>query len=304
MTKDIIIIGGGPAGLSSAIYAARAGYSVIVFEGLTCGGQAATTPEIENYPAINKISGIEFSQKLYNHAVQLGAQVVQESVSSVRLSTRIKSVYTPHGEYQSKTVIIANGAKRRLLGVSGEQRLAGAGVSYCATCDGAFFKGKATAVVGGGNTALEDALFLSRLCTEVHLIHRRSSFRGDKRLSDAVIATSNIKLHFSTTVSAISGNLQVTDIDVTNLNTGASSKISVSGVFIAIGLEPHNEIFADEIQLDKQGYIISDESCKTNIAGVFVAGDTRAKKVRQLVTAANDGAIAAISAGEYISSTL
>ncbi|MEG2915973.1 MAG: thioredoxin-disulfide reductase [Oscillospiraceae bacterium] len=297
---DCIIIGAGPAGLTSAIYAARAGHSVVVFEEMIHGGQVASTPEVENYPAIKKISGVEFAMNIYEQATDLGVEVIYDSIISANLLGKVKTVKTSSKEYEAKTVIIANGAKRRKLGCDGEERLSGMGVSYCATCDGAFYKGKVTAIVGGGNTALEDALFLSNNCKEVHLIHHRDEFRGSQILIDSVVTKENIIIHYDSAVTKIDGERKVENISVQNVKTNDVEIINVSGIFIAVGLEPTNSIFEGQIELDKGGYITASENCHTNVEGVYVAGDTRTKGLRQIITAASDGAIAAVEMSTYV----
>lgn len=298
---DLIVIGAGPAGLTAAIYAARAGHTVTVLEELVFGGQVATTPEVENYPAIRKIDGVEFSMNLYNQATELGAVIEFAGATKVELEGPVKKIYSGDKVYEAKAVIIANGAKRRKLDVPGEDRLSGKGVSYCATCDGAFYRGKVTAIVGGGNTALEDALFLANNCETVHLIHRRDSFRGNKILSDAVLARKNIVIHYDTVPKEITGDSVVEGIVLSNLKTGEEETVPVSGVFVAVGLAPDNRLVEGQVELEN-GYIKAGEDCATNLPGVFAAGDTRTKAIRQIVTAASDGAIAAVNASTYISS--
>lgn len=298
---DLIVIGAGPAGLSAAIYAARAGHTVTVLEELVFGGQVATTPEVENYPAIRKIDGVEFSMNLYNQATELGAKVEFAGATKVDLTGPVKQVWAGETLYEAKAVILANGAKRRKLDVPGEERLSGKGVSYCATCDGAFYRGKVTAIVGGGNTALEDALFLANNCETVHLIHRRDSFRGSKILSDAVIARKNIVIHYDSIPTEIVGESTVEGLSISNVKTGAAETIPVSGVFVAVGLAPDNHLVEGQLELEN-GYVKAGEDCATNLPGVFVAGDTRTKAVRQIITAASDGAVAAVNASTYLSS--
>lgn len=295
---DILVIGAGPAGLTAAIYGMRYGLTVAVFEEMVYGGQVATTPEVENYPGFEKIAGYEFAMKLYDQTTKLGAKVIMEKVTGVSLTGDVKKVITPNGEYEGKTVIIANGAKRRKLGVPGEEKFTGRGVSYCGTCDGAFFKGKAVAMVGGGNTALEDALFLSNLAEKVYLIHRRDEFRGAEILGERVRKKDNIELILNANVTEIVGEKSVEKIVVDS--KGEISQYPVSGVFIAVGTMPENQLFADEVEIDSTGYIVADENCKTNISGVFVAGDTRLKSLRQIVTATSDGATSAFMAANYI----
>lgn len=297
---DIIVIGAGPAGLTSAIYAMRAGLSVTVFEKSIYGGQVASTSEVENYPAVQKISGVEFSNNIYNQAIAQGVDIQFDEVEEINLEGKIKVVKTSSGEHKAKAVILANGVERRKLGCEGEEKFTGRGVSYCATCDGAFFKDKEVAIVGGGNTALEDALFLANNCTKVYLIHRRDSFRGEEVLEKSVKARKNIEILYNHGVEKIEGEKTVSKIEVKNLKTEEKRTIDVSGIFIAIGLKPNNKMFENVLDLDEGGYIISDESCTTSVEGVYVAGDSRTKFLRQIITAASDGAIAAVQAANYI----
>lgn len=300
--KDITIIGAGPAGLTAGIYAARAGHSVAIIENGIYGGQVANTNEIENYPGFEKISGAELAINIYNQAVSCGAEILFEDVVQAKLDEKIKTVKTNKSEYASKCVIIANGTKRRKLNCEGEDRLNGKGVSYCATCDGAFFRGKDVLVVGGGNTALEDALFLSNNCNKVYIAHRRDEFRGEKYLVDAVKSKANIEILYSHVVDKIQGEDKVENVTVKNVKDNKQSTISVNGVFVAVGTIPNNDIFKESLELDKAGYIITDENCKTNANGVYAAGDTRKKQVRQIVTAVADGAVSAVMASSYINS--
>lgn len=296
---DSIIIGAGPAGLTAAIYALRYGLKVIVFDKGFYGGQVANTTEVANYPALPNISGMEFSTNIYQQAIDLGADIRFESIDSVSFNNKIKSVTTNNGTYEAKTVIIANGAKRRLLECEGEKEFTGKGVSYCATCDGAFFKNKDVAIVGGGNTALEDCLFLSNICNKVYLIHRRDKFSGDKLLVNSIKSKSNIQILYNCAVQKINGDKTVSSIKVKHLQDNSVQVLDLSGIFIAIGYVPDNFIFKG-IEVDKVGYIISDENCKTNIEGIYVAGDSRTKILRQIITAAADGAVAAFQASNYI----
>lgn len=299
--KDVIIIGAGPAGLTAALYAARAGLSVLVFEKNIYGGQVAITNEVENYPAIERITGVDFSINLYNQVIKHNVEILLEEVTKVDFSNNVKKVFTDVGEYKAKTVIIANGVTRRKLGCLGEEEFIGRGVSYCATCDGAFFKNKDVAVVGGGNTALEDALFLSNICKSVKLLIRSDMVKGEKFLFDTVKNKKNIQIYYNTNVTEIGGAAEVVSfVKVFDKISKEEKKIDVSGIFIAIGLIPRNAILANFINLDENGYILSDESCTTNAPGVFVAGDTRKKSLRQIVTAASDGAIAAKNVSEYL----
>ena len=304
---DVLIIGAGPAGLSAAIYTERAGKHAVCLEALTVGGQIVNTPEIENYPGIKKTSGFEFSMALFEQATELGAEIVYEKAARIEEkpgSDTDKSTYvvtTQSGkEFECRSVILATGAKNRHLGLAREEELLGKGISYCATCDGAFFKGKDVAVNGGGNTALEDALFLSNYCSKVYIIHRRDQFRGEPKNLEALKDKDNIEYILDSTVTELIGDDRLEKVAVKNKNTGDIKEIPVSGLFIAIGQEPDNKPFASVVELDEKGYIKANESCKTQMSGVFVAGDCRTKAVRQLTTAASDGAVAALAACEYI----
>lgn len=298
-TTDLLIIGGGCAGLTAAIYAIRAGLSVTVLEGGLAGGQIVVTSEIENYPGYIKISGPDLAMKIYNQAQKLGADIRSQQVIAASLSAPVKVLQTVEAEYRSKAVIIANGVKRRTLDCPGERELTGKGVSYCATCDGAFFHDRGVAVIGGGNTALEDALFLSNICETVFLIHRRDRFRGEKLLLEAAESRKNIVLYKDTVVREILGEKAVTAVVIQNSVSGAEELLPVSAVFVAIGLVPDNRIFS-ELSQDSSGYLLADENCKTNLDGVFAAGDTRAKVLRQILTAASDGAVSAFQAANYV----
>lgn len=295
---DAIVIGAGCAGLTASIYVYRAGLKVLVIEKSIYGGQISVTDEVENYPGIDKISGSELSMKIYNQVKALGIDIIFEEVVNIELNSEIKIIKTNKKDYNTKTVIIANGVQRRKLECKGEEEFTNKGVSYCATCDGAFFRNKIVAVVGGGNTALEDALFLANLCKKVYLIHRRNEFRADDILSKAVKANEKIEILYNNVVTEICGSESVESIKVSDKNN--EKIIEVSAVFIAIGLVPDNRIFDKIINIDDNGYIISDENCKTNIEGVYVAGDTRTKLLRQIITAASDGAIAGFQAANFI----
>ncbi|MCQ4948351.1 thioredoxin-disulfide reductase [Bittarella massiliensis (ex Durand et al. 2017)] len=297
---DIVIIGAGAAGMTAAVYAARGGNSAIVLEQNVHGGQIVNTGEVENYPAILSISGVEFAGNLYEQATSHGADIRYEKVTGFDFSGPVKVVETDEGRYECKAVILANGVVKRKLGVPGEEKFQGRGVSYCATCDGGFFRGKKTAVVGGGNTALEDALFLANLCEEVTLIHRRDEFRGDAHNVKAVLARENIRILYDTVPLEVLGGQQVTGLKVQNKKTGEESELAVDGVFVAVGQIPQNELFRGTVEMDESGFVAAGEDTKTNVPGVFAAGDTRQKLVRQLVTAAADGAVAAVMAGGYI----
>ena len=317
---DIVIIGAGTAGLSAAIYGVRAGKRVLVLEEKAYGGQIINTPEVENYPGIAKISGFEFATNLYNQAKGLGATVKFERAVEIKsqeaattgikavddgtltelttVTGKVNVVITESGEYICKSAIIATGAKNRPLGVDREKELIGLGISYCATCDGMFFRGKDVAVVGGGNTALEDAHFLSNYCNKVYVIHRRDQFRGESRLVDRIKSKSNVELVLSSKVVKLLGTDSIEGIVVENTIDGKSSQIACQGVFVAIGQMPDNERFKNVVSLDQYGYIVAGEDCKTSCEGIYAAGDCRTKTVRQLTTAAADGAVAAIAACE------
>ncbi|EGL38155.1 thioredoxin-disulfide reductase [Oribacterium sp. oral taxon 108] len=297
---DLIIVGAGTAGLSAAIYGVRAGKSVLVLEGAAYGGQIINTPEIENYPGIKKISGFEFATNLYNQAKELGAEIRFEKVLSVQEKNGHKIVVTKDKEYEAKAVILATGAKNRNLGIEKEQELVGKGVSYCATCDGMFYRGKVVAVNGGGNTAVEDATFLSEYVEKVYVIHRRDSFRADKAEVDRLVAKKNVELVLNSTIKALESDASgLTGILVVDKD-GKERRIQVDGLFVAIGQAPDNEAFRNEVDLDGKGYISAGEDCSTKTAGIFTAGDCRTKAVRQLATAASDGAVAALAAVNYI----
>ncbi len=294
--KDIIIIGAGTAGLTAAIYGVRAGKSVLIMEGQTYGGQIINTPDIENYPGIAHISGFEFANGLYEQAIALGAEMAYENVVAVEDRGDVKVVRTTEGEHEAKAVILATGAKNRPLGIGREQELIGKGISYCATCDGMFFRGKETAVCGGGNTAIEDAAYLAGICSKVTLIHRRDAFRADQAEVDRLKAMGNVEFVLNANVTNLVGEDRLEAIEVTDKITGEKKSIPVSGLFVAIGQVPDNAAFSNVVDLDEKGYIIAGEDCRTKTPGIFTAGDCRTKSVRQLTTAAADGAVAATAA--------
>ncbi len=296
---DICIIGAGIAGLTAAIYARRAGLSAVMIEKNIFGGQMVESAEIGNYPGVPSTTGPELSTAAYEQASALGAEVIFDTVTSVEKAGESWCLVGASGQYEARAIIIANGATHRKLGCEGEDKFAQRGVSYCATCDGSFFRGKDVAVVGGGNTALEDALFLANLCQRVYLIHRRDEFRGDRVLADAVRQRENIELVLDSQVKTIYGEQRVTGVEVVN-KAGEVRSIDLSGVFVAVGVQPDTEIFADLVKRDESGYIIADENGETGVEGLYVAGDCRAKRLRQIVTAAADGANAAFSAANYI----
>ena len=296
---DILIVGAGPAGLTAAIYACRAEKSTLVLEAKTYGGQIINTPDIANYPVAPGISGFEFAQTLYQQAKDLGAEIKFEKVTEVRTG-RVKTVVTPKNTYEAKTVILATGAENRKLGVADEDRLIGKGVSYCATCDGNFFRKKVVAVAGGGNTAVEDALYLADLAEKVYLIHRRDSFRADAALVSKLKTRENVELVLNSNVTKLLHETRLFGVEVTDKLTGETRTLDVSGLFVAVGQVPENQNFAQLIDLDAGGYAVAGEDCLTKEPGVFVAGDNRTKEVRQLITAAADGAVAATAAIKYL----
>ena len=297
---DIIIVGAGTAGLSAAIYGLRAGKSVLVLEQASYGGQIINTPEIENYPAIQKISGFEFATNLYNQAKNLGAEFAFEKVEGIEDKGQFKEVKTKDKSYEGKAVILATGAKNRSLGVEKEEELVGKGISYCATCDGMFYRGKVVAVNGGGNTAVEDATFLSDYVEKVYVIHRRDEFRADKAEVDRLTSKPNVELVLNSTVKTLESDASgLTGLVVVNKN-GEERTLKVDGLFVAIGQAPDNQAFSDLVELDGKGYISAGESTLTKTPGIFTAGDCRTKTIRQLATAASDGAVAGLAAVSYI----
>ena len=297
---DIGIIGGGTAGMTAAIYGQRAGKKTIIIEGGAFGGQITSSSNVENYPGIASVSGSEFSMNLLDQAVKLGAETAMEQVTGIREDGSGKVIETAGKEYPCRSVILATGVTHRHLGVPNEERLTGAGVSYCATCDGMFFRGRDVAVVGGGSTALQDAEFLSNYCRKVYLIHRRDEFRGEDSIVKRLSGKENVDFVLSATVKEIIGDQSVEGLTLNNKKTGEEFKLDVSGVFIAVGQIPKNEIFADVVKLDGDGFILAAEDCVTSHPGIFAAGDCRTKEVRQLTTAAADGAVAALAACKFI----
>ena len=293
---DLIIIGAGTAGLTAAIYACRAGKKAVLLEASAYGGQIINTPDIENYPGIAHVSGFDFATGLYEQAKELGAELSFEKVLSLEDRGEEKAVLTAKSEYICKAVIIATGAKNRPLGLEKEDTLVGAGISYCATCDGNFYRGRTVAVNGGGNTALEDAAFLSGICEKVYLIHRRDAFRGDEKAVQALREKENVEFVLQATVTELRGDGRIEGIVVTDVNTKETRAIPVDGLFIAIGQMPDNAAFSAWVDLDESGYICAGEDCRTKTPWIYAAGDCRTKTVRQLTTAAADGAVAALAA--------
>lgn len=295
---DIVIIGGGPAGLTAALYAARAGRKVLVLEKMTAGGQLATTPDIENYPGVLSISGFELADLMRRQAVAAGAKLTYAAVTAVSLMGKTKKITAGGVTYTAGAVILCMGAASRKLDLPREKELTGRGVSYCATCDGAFFRGEKVAVVGGGNTAVEDALYLSKVAETVYLIHRRKDFRASPSLTSRLPEQKNVKLILDTVVTEILGEKTVSGVKL--LTAGEASELPVSALFVAAGRAPSVEILQGQIPLDGQGYIHASPDMSTGVAGVFAAGDIVGKHLRQVVTAAADGAVAAESASIYL----
>lgn len=300
---DVIILGAGPAGMTAAIYAKRAMLNAILIEkNYMGGGQIINTYEVDNYPGLPGISGFDLGLKISEHADKFGIEKLTADISSINVDGDIKTVTTDSGEIKGRSIVIATGNSPKKLMVPGEEELTGMGVSYCATCDGAFFKGKTTAVVGGGDVAIEDAIFLARGCEKVYLIHRRDSLRGAKSLQDSLFNTSNIEVIYDTVVTSINGADGVESITIKNVKSGAEDNLVLNGVFLAVGNDPNRllEDGSQKLNTNDRGYIIAGEDCKTNIPGVFAAGDIRDKKLRQVVTAVADGANAIESVQEYL----
>ena len=299
---DLIIIGSGPAGLSAAIYAERAKLRTLVLEKeYISGGQVVNTYEVDNYPGLPGIGGYELGSKFREHADKLGAKFVTAEVLELAdMEAPVKKVVTKKETYETRTILLATGARHRLLGAVGETELAGMGVSYCATWDGAFFKGRNVVVAGGGDVAVEDALFLARGCAKVTLVHRRNELRAAKVLQQALFAAENVEVVWNTVVEEICGEDQVEAVRLKNVKTGETKALSVDGIFIAVGMLPNSGLVAGKVELDETGYIKAGENCETNVTGIFAAGDVRTKKLRQIVTAAADGANAVNSITEYI----
>ena len=299
---DIIIVGGGPAGLTAAIYALRGGKSALVIEKAGFGGQIAFSPKVENIPGTISIGGAEFADKLAEQVLALGADVEMEYVIGVEKTDKGFVVTTEEGSsFEGKTVILANGVKHRMLGLEGEEELVGKGISFCAVCDGAFYTGQNTAMIGGGNSALQEALLLADVCTKVTVVQNLAFFTGEQKLAEALMAKPNVEVLFSTVVTEYkTADGQLCGLKLHNDATGEDSEIAVDGAFLAVGLQPENEAFAELCDLNQYGYYDVNEFCATKTAGLFVAGDCRSKFIRQVTTAAADGAIAALAACKYV----
>ena len=298
---DVIIIGGGPAGYSAALYAARAGFDTLVLEKMSVGGQMTLTGDIDNYPGFDEgIDGFSLGAKMQAGAHRFGAKTSFGEVLRAELNKEIKEIYTSNDKFLAKTVIIATGAEPRQLGIEGENDLIGRGVHYCAHCDGRFYKNKTVAVIGGGNSAAADALYLSRLASKVILIHRRDSLRATKIYHEPLLNTENIEILWNTKLTEIISDTRVSGATIADVSTGEKTQIQCNGIFVSIGRKPISSLFAEELDLDEYGYIIADESTRTNLEGVFAIGDVRTKALRQVVTAVADGATAIHFAEEYL----
>lgn len=298
---DMVIIGGGPGGYTAALYAARAGLEVVVLEKLSAGGQMALTSQIDNYPGFEEgIDGFLLGEKMLAGAERFGAKTEYAEVFSVDLKASPKVIETSEGTFYGHTVILATGASPRELGVSGEKELVGRGIHYCAACDGMFYKDKTVLIVGGGNTAAADAFTLSRIAKKVILIHRRDTLRATKIYHEPLKKAENIEFHWNSVVSEFISDGKINGVKIKDVNTGEESLISCDGIFVSVGRKPATELVKDQLNLDDSGYVIADESTKTNLPGVYAVGDVRVKKLRQIVTAVADGAIAAHEAEEYL----
>lgn len=298
---DLIIIGSGPAGLSAAVYGKRAGLNLLVLEkNPMSGGQVLNTYEVDNYLGLPGIGGFDMGMKFREHAEKMGAEFAEAEVTGIEDKGSVKLVHTTEGDFEAKTLILAMGAHHAHLNVPGEEELAGMGVSYCATCDGAFFKNKVTAVVGGGDVAVEDAVFLARFCEKVYLIHRRDSLRAAKVLQDALFALPNVEILWNTTVEEIKGEDMVDSLMVQDTVTGEKHQLPVNGVFIAVGIHPDTGLCRNLVACDEGGYVLAGEDTATNVPGIFAAGDARKKPLRQIITAVADGANAATAAGNFL----
>lgn len=298
---DVMIVGGGPAGMTAGLYAARMGLSAAVMEQLMVGGQASTTSIIENYPGYSKgIGGPELMMEFQQQAESAGCEVRYDGIESLELSGDVKRARTAAGEVEARTVILCMGAQARKLDVPGEDLFRGRGVSYCATCDGALYRGQRALVVGGGNTAAEDALYLAALCEKVYVVHRRDALRADAALARRIAASPNIEMVWNSVVTGFEGAKALERAHIRDVKTGAESVLEVSGAFIAVGQTPQSELVRGQLELDGAGFIVAGEDTLTSIPGVFAAGDIRAKALRQVITAAADGAVAASMAGKYL----
>lgn len=301
---DMIVIGGGPGGYTAALYAARAGLSTLVLEKLSAGGQMALTSQVDNYPGFAEgVDGFELGMQMQAGAERFGAKTELAEVLSMELNGKVKTIHTTEGIFYSKTVVLSTGANPRLLGIPKEKELTGKGVNYCAHCDGMFYRGKTVVVVGGGNTAAADALHLSRLCKKVYLVHRRDSLRATKIYHAPLMNAENVEFLWNSTVTQLHRGEKLTGIRIRNVNSGEETDLECDGLFVSIGRSPATDLVRGQLELDEAGYVIADESTRTNLPGVFAVGDIRTKALRQIITAASDGAMAAHFAEEYLVET-
>lgn len=297
---DLLIIGSGPAGLGAAIYGERAGMKLAVIDrSPISGGQVLTTYEVDNYLGMPEISGSDISERFREHADKLGVEFIMAEVTAIENLGETKLVHTDEGDFEAKAIVLATGAAHAMLGVEGEMQLAGMGVSYCATCDGAFFRGRTVAVVGGGDVAVEDAIFLAGICKKVYLIHRRDSLRAADSLQKKLMTFTNVEILWNNEVLKIQGEDMVEALTIVDNQTKEEQILEVNGIFIAVGILPNTKNFLGLIDMDEQGYILADESCATSVPGIFAAGDIRKKALRQIITAVSDGANAICSVQNY-----
>lgn len=297
---DLIIVGGGPAGLTSGLYASRAKLKTLMIEKLSAGGQLLVTNIIENYPGFESITGAELSERMEKQAKEWGLEIVQDAVSSVELSGNDKIVKTVKGQYKAKAIIVATGAEPRKLGVPGEKEFWGRGVSYCALCDGAFYRNKTVVVVGGGDSALEEGLYLTRLVNKIHLVHRRDALRASKILQDRALENKKFEFIWNSVVTKIEGEKTVKSVLIKNVKDNSEKPVACDGIFVYIGMIPNTGFLKGVVKLDEAGYVITDVDAKTSAPGIYAAGDVCIKKVRQITTAVSDATIAAVEAGKYI----
>jgi thioredoxin reductase (NADPH) len=297
---DLVIIGAGPAGLAAAIYANRAMLKFVILERGFPGGQIVETHDVDNYPGIYNVSGIDLSTKLLEHAQHLGVEVTTDEVTALDLDGPIKKISTHGGSYLAKTVILATGAHAKHLGVPGESRFNGLGISYCAVCDGAFYRGKTVVVVGGSDVAAKDVIYLARMCRKVYLIHRRHELRAVKSLQAKIFGLENVEILWDSQLAQVNGDESVQSVTVENKISGERSEIAVSGVFLAVGIKPNTDFVRGKLAMDEQGWILTDEECETSVKGVYAAGDIRRKLLKQVVTSVADGAVAAAACEQYL----
>ena len=298
MIYDVAVVGAGIAGMTAAIYALRAGKTVVIFEKESIGGQISLSPHVENYPGFGSVSGLELSDTVFAQATALGAALEVDEVLSIAREGGVFRIKCAYGEHEAKSVVLATGLKHRKLDSVAE--FEGRGVSYCAVCDGSFYRGKTVAVVGGGNTAVTEAIYLSDICEKVYLIHRREGYRAEKAVMDKLLAKENIVRLENKVVTAAAGGQTIGSLTLTDVRDGSESELAIDGLFVALGHEPQNAAFAELMELDSSGFAASDERCLTRTEGVFTAGDCRSKPVRQLTTAAADGAVAGLAAAKYV----